>query len=475
MQSQPGPRVFMGNATSQLINTPPGLVDLLRYDLAYEAPDASPDPTWDGWYRLMTETGVFPSGLVPHVRRLLAKYGVPVDVTDTRGQPPEQLPLHAAPHVKQPRPYQTTMVERAIQKGRGVIAAPPRSGKTFIGALIYDRNPVRTIWVAPTRGIVSQTVEALRELLPGVSVVGLMGGKQGAAKLRERAESRKADIVVVTAATAVKLGRDYYNNRDMLVVDEFHHAAASTYQEINRLAENVYYRFGMTGTHERSDSNTEILMHAVLSEIVGTVEVSYLIENGWLAPAHVYFVPIEGPRVYATDPDGAYRFGVAKHEVRNQWVTWAARTLASAGRRVIVLVKWVEEHGRHLAAAMPEATFVHGKTEVEPAIAAFNAGRIPILIGSSVLGEGRDLPAADGLVYAKAGKARVTVKQDIYRVLTAHGTKTEGVVVEFADRHNPNTLRHSCERGRIYGSFDDFSVEMLTPELAAGFAARVQV
>jgi superfamily II DNA or RNA helicase len=472
---QAQPRIFMGNAVSQLANAPQGAVEALRYDLAYEAQDEAPTPTWDGWRRLMTPEGVFPSGLVPHVRRLLTKYGIEHALTDARPPPEDELPLHVVARTMEPRPYQRRLVDEALRQGRGVIVAPPRSGKTFMGELIFDANPVPAVWIAPTRGLVRQTAKSMRAKLPGIEIVELMGGKSGNAKIRERRAAYKAQIVVTTAATAVKLGRAFFATRGQLFIDEFHHAAAKTYQEINQLAENIYYRYGFTGTHERSDTNTEILMHAVLSNVIGEVSVEHLVANGWLAPARVFFIRITGPRVYATDPDGAYRFGIAKHEIRNAWVVWAARTLAAAGRRVLVLVRWVDEHGTQLAEAMPEATFVHGKTEVEPAIADFNAGRIPILIGSSVLGEGRDLPAASGLVYAKGGKASVTVKQDFYRVLTAHVSKDNGVIVDFVDEHNPNTMRHSEARSLLYSQFDDFEVEMLDGSQIEGFGARVSV
>lgn len=467
-------QIHRGNSAAQLVGAPAGLIELLRYDLAYQDPEAVPTPDWDGWYRLVTREGLFPAGLVPHTCRLLTKYRVPFVIRDQRQRPEDELPLFTIEHVKKPRDYQLEFARRANQLGTGVIDSAPRSGKTLTCALAFDLNPLPTLWIAPTKGIVRQTVDVLKELLPGVSVIMLTGDGSALTKVRNKRAAYEAKIVVSTAATAVKLPRDFYRTRHRLVIDEFHHAAASTYQEINRLAEDVFYRLGATGTWFRSDENTEILMDAVLSDVIGRMDVSTLIRAGHLVPADVLFVPIEGPRVYSYATDEAYRFAVTFHDTRNAWVAWAARALVAAGRRTIVLVKYIA-HGEKLMQLMPEATFVNGEDSdaVEAGIAAFNAGKIPILIGTSVLGEGRDLPAADALVYAKAGRARVTVTQDFFRVLTAAHGKTRGIVVDFADRHSEPMLRHAVQRAKLYAGIPEFGVELLTQDAIQNFHRRV--
>jgi superfamily II DNA or RNA helicase len=72
------------------------------------------------------------------------------------------------------------------------------------------------------------------------------------------------------------------------------------------------------------------------------------------------------------------------------------------------------------------------------------------VIGSPVVGEGLDVPSADALIYAKAGKAKVTHVQDTFRVLTGQPGKRPAVIIDFADRHNTKLIDHAVERMHHY-------------------------
>lgn len=464
----PQVQLVMENSSARLVFAPPALVQLIRYDLAYLANVAftPADDETDGWIRLMDPTGYHAAGLVPKVRRLLDKYRVPHKFVDARQRPDDDFPLHSGFKL---RDYQRDLVERALAMGRGVLDSPPRSGKTLMGAAILDANPLPTLWIAPTKGIVHQTARALAKLPLGPDgVVALTGGwPKSPAKSKAMHDVR---VVVTTAATAKSAPHSFYRSRHILVIDEFHHAAASTYQQINDLAAPIYYRYGMTGTHFRSDENSEILMDAVLSDVIGRVEVQQLIDLGFLAPVDFVFVPVEEPKLGPCAMDAAYRFGIENHQRRNEWAAWSAQALMAMGKRVIVLVKHVD-HGAKLAERIPGSRFVRGAggsgedtvtdEEVRAAIDDFNAGACPCLVGTSVLGEGIDLPAADALVYAKGGSAAVTVTQDVFRVLTASPGKDRAIVVDFADRHHDALSAQSAARGRIYAREAAFSVDVL--------------
>jgi superfamily II DNA or RNA helicase len=72
------------------------------------------------------------------------------------------------------------------------------------------------------------------------------------------------------------------------------------------------------------------------------------------------------------------------------------------------------------------------------------------VIGSPVVGEGLDIPAADAVIYAKGLKAKVTHTQDIFRVLTAHGQKRRALIIDFCDRHQSALMEHATQRLRNY-------------------------
>lgn len=484
-------RLIYDNSNASLINAPSTVIDALRYDLAYDSgappqpgrwlPDGSWDPGWDGWYRMISPWGKMPAGLVPHALRLLAKWGIAVEVIDQRERPLENIPLMSQ-SLPPLRDYQIAAVNKALAEGRGVIDSAPRSGKTTIGIVIVDKLALPTLWIAPTRGIVKQTVRAIQKMLGGVEVIALTSETSSPRKKEiQRKKARSALVVVTTEATAVKLGRGFFDTRDVLIYDEFHHSASDRGQEINRLAENVYYRFGLTGTHFRSDENSELRMHAVLSNVIERISVTRLVNDGWIVPAHVVMVPVEGPRVYTRSVTDAFDEAITYHEGRNGWICWLYGDLRRRGYRPLILVNRVA-HGEEIQRLLAELRvgaphFVNAKTQTaqsnQEAIDQYNRGEQEGLIGTSVLGEGVDLPAADALIYAKAGRAAVTVTQDIFRVLTKHPGKARGLVFDFADRHHEGFLRQSVARGKIYAAEDTFRIDVLSEPTLDPFLGAV--
>ena len=197
-------RIHMGNSTSIVVFLRAGdpsdplthraqaFIRAMRHDLSYEH---DPEDPQSGTINLMTETGIFPSGLVPRVQRLLTKYAIEHALIDTRQAPADEVPMWAADKHVQPRDYQLAFAEKALRLGRGVIDSPPRSGKTTCGILIFDRNPLPTIWIAPTKGIVKQTHEAITRALPHTYVLTLLGEGSRFAKIMARSVHARTNTV----------------------------------------------------------------------------------------------------------------------------------------------------------------------------------------------------------------------------------------------------------------------------------------
>jgi superfamily II DNA or RNA helicase len=121
------------------------------------------------------------------------------------------------------------------------------------------------------------------------------------------------------------------------------------------------------------------------------------------------------------------------------------------GKRVLVLTKEVN-HAEELARRIHGALQVDGRNsdQVRPALAELEAGRIRCVVGTSVIGEGVDVPAADVLVYAAGGRSKVKVVQDTYRVLTANVGKDQGIVIDVADNHHGTLTEAAAQRLALY-------------------------
>lgn len=436
---------------------------------------------WDGWARLLRVPKVaapwFPTGLVGHVLRHCHKHGYQVQYHDSREQPPGDVPETT---VRIPlRDYQVAAADAAVSRkgfpdGRGVIVMPPRSGKTRTMCEIVRRVALPTLWIAPTDRIVTQTQGVIEGWFGQNYSVHLVGAAEDNVR---QAMARK--VVVCTAATAARLPAEFFQSRECAVVDEFHHAAAQSYKAIFSQLEHCYFRYGMTGTFFRSGDDT-LAMHALLSNSIYEITSEELLARGYLVPSYSVFIPVPGPKLRGVDSGfntGHGKYGIHEHTLRQQLVAHAAMLLWRTGRKVLILVGTKRQGHmlrKILVALLPRtpdnaqfesAEFVSTdaarKKQGEILKSFEETDEVKVLIGTSMLGEGVDLPTADALVYAKGEKAEVTLTQNIYRTCTATPGKQNAVVVDFADRHHRKLLRHSQERLRVYHNEPTFGVTVL--------------
>jgi superfamily II DNA or RNA helicase len=430
---------------------------------------------WDGWVRLLhrtkTKPPYFPTGLLYRATGILQHVQFPFRVVDRRQRPEEGCPEFLDLHL---RSYQQEAVTRALHEGRGVLDMPPRSGKTRTMTEIVRRLSLPTVWIAPTDRIVQQTQDLMDEVFGKNYCTHQIGTK-------DWKEASRCPVVVCTAATAAGLPPDFYSTRQVLIIDEYHHAAAKSYAAIAKMCDHVYFRFGMTGTFFRSGHDL-MALHSILSNTIFQISSSELLRLGHLVQTRVVYLPVLSERLRGIPREATYQMGVGKlgiqeHEYRQQLAANAASYLDKLGRRVLVLVA-TKRQGRDLASRVlsqiappPQGCqfrsveFVSTDTErsvLGKILDSFTSRQeVRVLIGTSLLGEGVDLPVADALVYARGEKAEVSLTQNAYRVCTAAEGKKDAIIVDFADRHHKKLLEHAQERLSVFHAEPIFSVEVL--------------
>lgn len=436
----------------------PDRLDLRMVEAACRGPGF-----WDGWTRVMAPSGRFPAGLWRHVERILRwRCGVDrVIVRDTRGPPPAPSRAVQPPDLF---PFQREAVNAFLAAGQGVIDLPPRAGKTRIAIAIVAETGFPTLFVAPNKGLARQTATEFARHLGDAAVGLFVGGDQSA---RSRRRLPHLLVWVATPRTAASLPG--IESRQMLIIDEFHHAAATTWKDVAERCRNAWWRLGLTGTHFRADGR-DMEMAGVLGQAVYSRSVADMVQLGRIVPAHVAMLRVSGPTVRGKD---WYRDGVVRCEPRNQTLVWATNQLIAAGKRVLGLVKHVE-HGQAIVAHIPGAVFVSGESGegTDEALAKLARREVTAVIGTSVIGEGRDVPAADALVYFAGGKSEVQHTQDYYRVLTASPGKRHGIVIDAADTHSDVLLSHAAERLQHYREESCFTARVLDwPDLPGWLAS----
>lgn len=478
-------QLSVDNSRTRIIGADNFLLGQLDQEMRYPTDFAAPvlsglqissgNGGWDGWIRLFRnpkrDAPWFPTGLLPLCIEVLRKFRCQYQLFDARRKPAGGVP-DATVNLGL-RDYQQEAVRRALEVGRGVIDLPPRSGKTRLALEIHRQLAVPTLWLAPTDNIVRQTCDVAARFFGERYVMHAVGAASAV-------EAIKFPLVVCTAATAYRMPDHFYASREALIMDEFHHASAKQYQSILAQCDHVYYRFGLTGTYFRSGQDA-LAMYQHLSNTIFKLTTKDLVERGYLAPVQAVFLPFDAPRIRARvggrfHGGGHGTVGISEHDARNALIGEAALQLLRVKRRVLILVN-TKVQGYAIAEFLNGRVGKVSGTQFNPAefvstdrdrriqsrvIASFNEGQeVRVLIGTSLLGEGVDLPGADALVYARGEKAEVSLTQAIYRVCTAISGKREALLVDFADRHHSKLLAHAMARLQIYHKDPIFNITIL--------------
>jgi len=460
----------------------------VAYDLGFKNPEPSATQGWDGWVQLLrtpkTMYPYFPTGLLSRLCRISYKMGYQPLIKDLRMRPAEGFPEFPAIDL---RDYQKEAVIAGIRSGRGVFDMTPRSGKTHTACELHRRISLPTIWIAPTDRIVQQTVRVIQGFFGKNYVVHQIGGRN-----LEQAALKK--MVVCTAATATYLPQEFFNTREMIIVDEWHHGSAKSYtHNIFGKCDHIFYRYGLTGTFFRSGSD-DLAMHGVLANTIYKVSSQQMLDRGYLVPTTVVYLPMPSkPKVRGAGSmfsGGFGKAGIHDHAYRNQLAASAALTLHQLGRKVLILVGTKSQGNtiaRILSQFLPKApsrcqfnsveflsTDRDRRIQTEIIDSYLGQQEVKILVGTSLLGEGLDLPNVDALIYARGEKAEVSLTQNAYRVCTALTGKVDAIIVDFADRHHRKLLNHSEERLGVFHREPTFSVKILDdPSELLDFAKKM--
>lgn len=388
-------------------------------------------------YGTMLQGSRIPAGLTRYAVHLAEQYGLLCHVTDAREQPEDQIPWWSVS--MKWRPYQERVHKGIVRAATGVIDAPPRSGKTAMAARLIDTLAHPTIYVAPSVQIVRQTYDRFVRFW-GHDFVSRIDGSA-----RDDQKDPSKPIVVTTPQSALALDEAWWATRKVLIIDEFHHSAAETYHKVSLAATSAYYRYGFTGTHFRTGDD-RLAMDAIASQVIASISLEELVPE-YLAYPQVKFIRVKAPGVSAADWRVAYRQGIVESPERNDIVVQLANTLLENRIPTIVLVRR-RKHADELAERIHGAVAVKGGENAltSRAVLDFTEGAHQCLVGTTVIGEGVDVPRAAALIYASGGSDGVAMAQSYFRPLTAYKGKTVGHIYDFVDQHHRTLRRHSGNR-----------------------------
>jgi superfamily II DNA or RNA helicase len=196
-----------------------------------------------------------------------------------------------------------------------------------------------------------------------------------------------------------------------------------------------------------------------------------LIDRGILARPYFKHIQLYGRTKYLTmrlNWPSAYRIGVVENVQRNTVIVEEAKKANEHGLSVMCLVNQ-KNHGRILKEMMTKAglraAFIFGENDAKERkqkLDELKNKEIDVLIGSTILDVGVDVPAVGMVILAGAGKAEVAIRQRIGRGLRA---KKSGpnvcFIVDFEDGQNKHLIDHAVQRRLIIAQTPGFNEGMV--------------
>lgn len=245
----------------------------------------------------------------------------------------------------------------------------------------------------------------------------------------EMASERSRGQEVVSASVQSIVHRlDNFNpcDFDVVIVDEAHHSAASTYRKVlNYFTPRQV--IGFTATPNRAD---KARLDDVYSEIVFRRDLKWGIKNGYLCDIHCKRVNIGYDLSSVHTRGGDYAPGELE-EAMSGTEDAIAETYYNHAKGATLIFAASVNHANAIAERIPEAVVITGKTKNRQAIIdEFTQRRIPCLINCMVFTEGTDIPLVETVIIARPTQSDSLYTQMVGRGLRLHPDKDKLTLID---------------------------------------------
>lgn len=368
------------------------------------------------------------------------------------------------PFTIEPYPFQRQILEQLeVERRRGrnhnLVVAATGTGKTVVAALDYrqlrsqlDRS--RLLFVAHRKEILEMSRTTFRHVLQDGSFGELwVGGEKP-----QRWEHVFASIQSLSAGDLEALGPEQF---DVVIVDEFHHAAATTYTTLLDHLRPAQL-LGLTATPERTDSLD------ILRWFDGRMAVELrlwdALEQDLLSPFHYYGIHDGTDLRRVTWRRGR---GYDATELTNVYTgddLWVGKVLAAVRekvgdpQRMRALGFGVSiAHCEFLAARFNRAGITaravsanSSANERDDALRALASGEVQILFSVDLFNEGIDVPAIDVVLMLRPTESATVFLQQLGRGMRRSQGKDVLTVLDFVG-HQTKSFRFDLRYRRMLG------------------------
>ena len=435
---------------------------------------------WDGREHLFKFTKRdgyrAPAGLTTDIIDLLKKKQISFKISYETKLKHSRVELKWNPKIKL-RDYQKEAVAGMLSKpfpGRGVLKMPIRSGKTRTSAKIIYKIGRPTLFVVPSKWLLYQTIESLKECFIDADI-GQIGDGVYKPGFITVATVQTLSQMAPVRRTKKKPGRiahpkyqSLISNFDLVITDESHHFRGKN--EWCKVFVDIDARFkiGLSATvffdNESEQEAGIIWLKGACGPIKHEVPASRLIKEGYLLPQRVKIYKIEKPEI----PEGS-RYSatlkkrcITENKYRNEIIAHIVKEHIPSKTIIIA-----NEHA-HINSICKELSNLNIKHKTltgrdsqdrrDSVVRDFLDDQFHVIVGN-VLGEGVDIPAVECVVNAEGGKDEKKTWQRQRNLTIVEGSKKAPILIDFLDSTSNYFRKHSEARISIYSGEQEFTVE----------------
>ncbi len=373
------------------------------------------------------------------------------DAAGMRGEPGYSV------HEIQPNSMQKEFLEN-LQKlqdhheRRALLISATGTGKTYASAFAARQfNPRRMLFVVHREQVAKKAMKSYQKVIHNGRTCGLLSGTS---------KEADADYIFATIQTISKeetLHQFSRNTFDLIVVDEVHHAAASSYQKLLDYFTPKFW-LGMTGSPDRADGYDiyDLFDHNIACEI----RLQQALEEDLLCPFHYFGISdwtADDRQQWSSNPDRS--LSALLSEDRIDLIVQNAEYFGYSGNRVKGLIFCSRrEEGEGLSEKLNErgyrTVFIagddHGKEgltaeeyreqQIERLTADEGHDLLDYIITVDIFNEGVDIPEVNQVILLRPTQSPVVFIQQLGRGLRKCEGKEFVVILDFIGNYTNNYM-----------------------------------
>lgn len=332
----------------------------------------------------------------------------------------------------QPRFAQVEALERleaAYEEGydKAMVVMATGLGKTYLAAF-FARNFQKALFIAHREEILRQAKKSFQRVMPN-KTLGIYDGN---------VKEKEADIIfasIFTLSMKKHLEAFAKDAFDLIVIDEFHHAAARSYQRVLNYFQPKFL-LGITATPDRNDNKD---VYAICDgNVAYKIDFIEAVQRGWLAPFRYYGVYDDtdyskikwlGNRYDETELLQVQLREEMADKILKAWEKYKkTRTLVfcSSIKQADFLSEYFRKRNYRTVSLHSQQTDIPR----DQAIAMLEKGELDAIFTVDLFNEGVDIPSVDTLLFVRPTESLTVFTQQVGRGLRLHEGKDYCVIID---------------------------------------------